>query len=79
MAESTVLTVRLDPHLKQRLEALANCTKRSKSFLAAEAIAAYVELNTWQVAKVEEGLRQADAGEFMSDEEVAEAYQRWTS
>ena len=40
-----VLTTRIDAALNLKLEALARSTKRSKSFLAAEAIAAYVELD----------------------------------
>ncbi len=79
MSDSSVLTIRLASDLKQRLESLAKSTNRSKSFLAAEAISAFVELNTWQIGKIEEGVRQADAGEFMTDEEVADAYKRWTS
>jgi len=43
--DTTVITTRIAPALKTKLEALARSTKRSKSFLAAEAIAAYVELN----------------------------------
>ncbi|MEO8052472.1 MAG: ribbon-helix-helix domain-containing protein [Acidobacteriota bacterium] len=37
------LSVRIDADTKKRLEALARRSKRSKSFLAAEAITAYVE------------------------------------
>lgn len=79
MPDSSVLTVRLDSDLKSRLEDLAKSTKRSKSFLAAEAIAAYVDLNSWQIAEIEQGLKEADAGDFMSDEELAAARKRWTS
>jgi predicted transcriptional regulator len=43
-ADSVIVTVRLGADLKAKLEALAQTTKRSKSHLAAEAIAAYVDL-----------------------------------
>ena len=43
MAESSVLTVRVSHKVREQLEALAHSTKRSKSFLAAQAIASYVE------------------------------------
>ncbi|MCU0775821.1 MAG: CopG family ribbon-helix-helix protein [Ideonella sp.] len=74
---STTMTVRLDPQLKHRLERLADATQRSKSFLAAEAIQAYVDNNEWQVAEIETALKEADAGDFASADEVAELGARW--
>ena len=47
MAHSTILTLRLDQNLRNRLDKLAKSTKRSRSFLAAEAIRDYVALNDW--------------------------------
>jgi RHH-type rel operon transcriptional repressor/antitoxin RelB len=41
------LSVRIDGVTKQRLDALSRQSKRSKSFLAAEAIAAYIEREEW--------------------------------
>jgi predicted transcriptional regulator len=75
-AGTAVVTVRLDGTLKAKLEALARHTKRSKSFLAAEAIAAYVDLNEWQIAEIEGGIAELDNGEIVSDEEAAERYDR---
>ena len=43
------MTVRLDDDVKDRLGVLADATQRSKSFLAAEAIRAFVETNEWQI------------------------------
>ncbi|NEO51863.1 MAG: CopG family transcriptional regulator [Okeania sp. SIO3B5] len=37
----------------------------------------YLQLQEWQVEHIKEGLRQADAGEFASEEEVAAALARW--
>ena len=53
-----VLTTRIDGALNLKLEALARSTKRSKSFLAAEAIAAYVELNEWQIGEITDGIKE---------------------
>jgi RHH-type transcriptional regulator, rel operon repressor / antitoxin RelB len=47
MAESAVLTLRLDARLKTRLDRLSKATQRSRSFVAAEAIREYVTLNEW--------------------------------
>src|SRR6266568_6996142 len=72
--DTAIVTVRLDGGLKAKLEALARSTKRSRSYLAAEAIAAYVELNEWQIGEIEAGIAELDAGEVLSPEETEERY-----
>ena len=74
---STTMTVRLEDEVKSRLEVLAEATQRSKSFLAAEAIRLYVETNEWQVAEIQAGLSEADAGDFASDKDVAALARKW--
>jgi RHH-type rel operon transcriptional repressor/antitoxin RelB len=75
-ADTTIVTARINAALRAKLEALARSTKRSKSYLAAEAIAAYVELNEWQIAEIEAGIAELDGGEVLSAEEVGELYKR---
>ena len=76
MAQSSTMSVRLDGEIKQRLERLAQATQRSKSFLAAEAIRGYVELNEWQIAEIESAIQEAERGDFASDSEVADVFRR---
>ena len=45
------LSIRIDAETKKRLDALSKRAKRSKSFLAAEAIAVYVESEEWQLRR----------------------------
>lgn len=59
---STTMTVRLDPDAKNRLARLAEITHRSKSFLASEAINEYIKIQEWQMAEIEKGISEADAG-----------------
>ena len=54
--ESDTLTVRLPAATKKHLGKLAAYTKRTKSWLAGEAIAAYVARETEIVAGIERGL-----------------------
>jgi predicted transcriptional regulator len=61
MYQSEVVTVRLAPELKAKLDALAISTKRSKSWLAAEAIAQYLEQEAWQIERIEESVALADS------------------
>jgi predicted transcriptional regulator len=71
------MTIRVDNKTKQRLEKLAEATAQTKSFLAAEAIRTYLDLNDWQIKEIRAGLREADAGEFASDAEVEAVFSKW--
>src|SRR5438105_7735219 len=62
MAKSAMMTVRLTPEVRDKLDALARDTKRSKSHLASEAIETYVNLNAWQVAHIKAALAEDEAG-----------------
>jgi predicted transcriptional regulator len=70
MSDSSTLTVRLPAEVKDRLGRLAQGARRTRSFLAAEAIAAYVERESAIVEAVEEGLRDMRAGRVVPHERV---------
>lgn len=75
--ESTVLTLRIDAKIKTKLDKLAQATKRSKSFLAAEAIERYLEAEAWQIKEIKQALKEADAGDFVSDAEFAKIVKKY--
>jgi RHH-type rel operon transcriptional repressor/antitoxin RelB len=75
-AGTAIVTVRMESRLNAKLEALARSTKRPRSYLAAEAIAAYVELNEWQIGEIEAGIAELDHGQVVSEEAAAELYDR---
>ena len=74
---STTMTIRLEDEVRDRLDQLAEATQRSKSFLAAEAIRAFVETNEWQIGEIRAALKEADAGDFASDKDVAALSRKW--
>jgi RHH-type transcriptional regulator, rel operon repressor / antitoxin RelB len=74
---STTLSVRLDARTKKQLEALAGRARRSKSFLAAEAIAAFVAAETWQLDEVQAGLKELDEGRGVPHKDVATWLRSW--
>jgi Ribbon-helix-helix protein, copG family len=49
---TTTFSVRVGRSTKSRLEKLAKSTGRSRSFLAAEAISAYLDTNEWHIAGI---------------------------
>ncbi len=74
---STTFTVRVEPEVKKRLEKLAKSTGRTRSFLAAEALNAYLDVNEWQVAGVKRAIASLDRGEGVSHQEVKEWVNSW--
>lgn len=58
---SSTLSIRVDSTQKKRLEALAKSTGRSRSYLAADAIDAYLDVNEWQVAGIKDAIKSIDA------------------
>jgi predicted transcriptional regulator len=74
---SETLSIRLDACTKLRLDILAKRSKRSKSFLAAEAIAAYVQAEEWQLAEIDAGLEELNAGEGIGHGEVSKWLRSW--
>lgn len=74
---TTTLSVRIDATTKKRLEALAKRARRSKSFLAAEAIAAFVEAESWQLDEIQAGISALEEGRRVPHKEVADWLQSW--
>lgn len=74
---STTMTIRLEPELKGRLDQLAESTNRSKSFLAAEAIRDFIELNEWQIQEIKDAIKEADNGDFATDKSVNKILNKW--
>ncbi|MEJ2793205.1 ribbon-helix-helix protein, CopG family [Iodobacter sp. LRB] len=73
----SMMSMRLPDELSQQLEALAVSTGRSKSYLAGQAIRAFVEQEAWQIKEIKAALHEADAGDFASDDEVAALSEKW--
>jgi predicted transcriptional regulator len=76
MSKETI-TFRLDSEKRKSLDEIAVLLDRDRSYVLNEAINAYLEIHSWQLEHIKEGLRQSDAGEFASPEEVAAKFAKW--
>ena len=75
-----MMTVRLTPEVREKLEVLARETKRSKAYLASEAIASYVDRNAWQIDEIKRGLEEARSGTpGIPHEEVEKWVRSWAT
>ena len=76
MTASATMTIRLDPQLKAKLGKLADGTRRSRSFLAAEAVETYVDRELAIIEGIERGLADVEAGRTVSHEDAMAALRR---
>jgi RHH-type rel operon transcriptional repressor/antitoxin RelB len=74
---TTTFSVRVGRSTKSRLEKLAKSTGRTRSFLAAEAIVAYLDTNEWQVAGITTVLSSLDRGKGIAHERVSDWVASW--
>ena len=74
---TTTLSVRIGTDTKKQLEALAKRSRRSKSFLAAEAIAAFVDAESWQLDEIQAGVKELDGGRGIAHKDVSAWLRSW--
>lgn len=79
MAETTTITIRIPAELRDKLDRVAEVTKRSRSYVAADALAEYADNELRIVEGIMRGLADAKAGRVIPhDEAMAQLRQRVT-
>jgi len=78
MSQTATITARILAQDKERLEALAKAMGCTKGFLVAQAVEAYLEVQSWQVEEIHRAIQEADAGDFATDEEARELHAKWS-
>lgn len=71
-------TLEIRPDLKMQLDHLAEEIHRSESDLANEAVTLYLAQQHHIIGRIQEGLAQAQRGEFVTDEEMETFFARHT-
>ena len=75
MPASTTMTIRISPEVKDKLGRLAQDTRRSRSFLASEAVEAYVARELEIIDGIQRGLADVNAGHVVSHDAAVEELQ----
>lgn len=70
MAASATMTIRVSLETKEKLDRIAADTRRSKSFLAAEALAAYADRGLEIIAGIKRGMADAETGRVVPHDEA---------
>jgi RHH-type transcriptional regulator, rel operon repressor / antitoxin RelB len=77
MTKKTIVTVRLDGELQDRVDRLADALERPRSWLITRALEQFVATQAWQIEEIERGLTEADAGDFASETKVKAVFSKW--
>ncbi len=68
------ITFRLDGEKRVSIDAIAARLDRDRSYVLNQAVDMYLEVYQSQIAEIEAGLAEADAGDFATDEEVESVF-----
>lgn len=74
---NTTLSLRVPTETIEQLGLLAEATGKSRNFIAVQAMKDFIEREAWQVAEIQQAIKEADAGEFATDEAVKAMRAKW--
>lgn len=71
--------LQIEPSTLGALDELARKSNQPREALVEEALRNFLELRSWQIAKIEGGIAAADRGEFASDEDMKRIFAKYDS
>lgn len=71
---SEQFSLRLSKKTKDMLQKLADATGRTKAFLAQDAIERYLEVESWQIKSIQDGIKAVDEGNVVSLEDIKQEW-----
>jgi RHH-type rel operon transcriptional repressor/antitoxin RelB len=75
----SVMSLRVPDEIADTLASLSKATGRSKSYLAVDALREYLAREAWQIEEIQKALKEADEGDFATQEEVTAIAEKWTA
>ncbi|MGH8002577.1 MAG: CopG family ribbon-helix-helix protein, partial [Brasilonema sp.] len=73
------ITFRLEREKRVVLDTIAAGLDRDRTYVLNEAVDLYLEVYQWQIAEIETGVAEADAGDFATSEEVQTVFAQLTN
>lgn len=71
------ISFRLDSDKVTALDALGKALDRDRTYLLSEAVAAYLEVQEWQIEHVKASLHQAEHGKLLEHAEIRKRAGKW--
>ena len=75
--KTATVSARVTLDVDDKLTRLSESTHRSKSYLAAQAIKAFVSDQYWQIEAIMEGIKEADEGKFVTEKQMKKSLKKW--
>ena len=61
----------------KKLDQLANKLDHSRNYLVNQAIEQYLDINAWQIQQIKQGIKAADKGRFVDDNEMQRIFNKY--
>ena len=74
--KTQTLNLRVSEELRAGLDRVAEAVDRPRSWVVTQAIEEYLATQLWQIEEMEAALREIEAGDFASPEEVEAVFSR---
>ncbi|MFZ1011282.1 MAG: ribbon-helix-helix protein, CopG family [Candidatus Sulfotelmatobacter sp.] len=75
--EKQTVSFRLESDKVSALDELANSLDRDRTYLLAEAVHAYLDIQRWHLEQIRAGIAEADAGKVIDHRKVKAMASRW--
>jgi predicted transcriptional regulator len=75
--DKQTISFRLDSEKVDALDILAKALDRDRTYLLNEAVAAYLDMQQWQLEHLKKSIKQADADKFVEHQEVKKMAAGW--
>ena len=77
MTKTAPVSVRLDAALNDRVAEIAAVLDRPKSWVIEQAVEDFVAMQEWQLAAIDAGIEDADAGRVVDHDDVVAWVKSW--
>jgi len=75
--QKQTISFRLASDQLSALDALADSQDRDRTYVLAEAVQSYLDMQQWQLEQIRQGIAEADAGHVIDHRKVKAAASRW--
>jgi len=75
--ETQAISFRIPAEKVDALERLSKATDRPRSWHIEQALDAYLDMQTWQIAQIEKSMTEMDAGQGIAHEEIKKELLDW--
>jgi predicted transcriptional regulator len=71
------ISFRSDSSKIRALDEISKVMDRDRTYIINQAIDSYLDFYNWQIAKINEGISQIEAGETVSEEDMDKIYKKF--